>query len=88
MLSQEETYFILQVIMRTSYPLKKISSLTSTRPVMSLFTNMWDFFSSNKSITFPILERETPTKSACRLIIWLSYLPDVSEAVFWLACML
>lgn len=46
------------------------------------------FFSPDKSITFPILERETPTKRSCMFTIWLSYLPDVSEAVFWLACML
>lgn len=87
---RKETYFILQVIMRTSQHLKEISSLKSICLVISRFTNMWFhfFFSPDKSITFPILERETPTKRSCMFTIWLSYLPDVSEAVFWLACML
>lgn len=41
---RKETYFMLQVIMRTSQHLKEISSLKSICLVISRFTNMWFHF--------------------------------------------
>lgn len=87
MLSQEETFFILQVIMRTSQHLKEISSLKSICLVISLFANMWDFFSIKQVHHLSHTWKGSSNKE-CLQVHYLAQLFARCEAVFWLACML
>lgn len=67
---RKETYFMLQVIMRTSQHLKEISSLKSICLVISRFTNMWFhfFFHQTSPSPFPYLKGKLQQRDlACSL---------------------
>lgn len=85
-----KTFFILQIIMKTSHPSPKGNFFINIHLSCNFSVRKYVLacFSWSKSITFHILERETPTRSASGSLFGSVICQMLSEAVFWLVCML